>query len=64
MIIEHGYVTLTPRYVGPFEILARIGPVAYQLDLPPYIRIHDVFHVYLLKKYAIDQYHIIDWNNV
>ena len=37
---------LDPRYVGPFEILARIGLVAYQLALPPYIRVHDVIHVY------------------
>ena len=50
--------------MGHFEILARIGPVAYQLALPPYIRIHDVFHIPLLKKYVVDQYHIINWHNV
>ena len=58
------YAKLAPRYVGPFEILARIGPVAYQLALPLYIRIHEFFHVYLLKKYVVDQSHVIDWNNV
>ena len=58
------YAKLAPRYVGPFEILTRIGPVAYQLALAPYLRVHDVFHVSLLKKYVVDQSHIINWNNV
>ncbi len=44
---------LTPRYIGPFQILAKVGNVAYQLDLPPELgNIHDVFHVSLLKKYV------------
>ena len=58
------YAKLAPRYGGPFEILARIGPVAYHLALPPYIRIHDVFYISLLKKYVSNQSHIINWNNV
>ncbi|GKC07575.1 putative reverse transcriptase domain-containing protein [Tanacetum coccineum] len=42
---------LAPRYVGPFEILERIGPVAYQLRLPEeFIGVHDTFHVSNLKK--------------
>ena len=58
------YAKLAPIYVGPFEILARIGHVAYQLAFPPYLRIHDVFHISLLKIYVADQYHIINWDNV
>ena len=58
------YAKLPPIYVGPFEILARIRLVAYQLALPPYIRIHDVFHISLLKKYLVDQSHIINRDNV
>ena len=41
---------LNPRYIGPFEILARIGSVTYQLKLPQELsNVHDVFHVSNLK---------------
>ena len=40
---------LAPRYCGPFEILSRIGQVAYQLALPPNPRVHNVFHISVLK---------------
>ena len=42
---------LAPRYIGPYQILARKGEVAYQLKLPPQLSdVHDVFHVSQLKK--------------
>ena len=42
---------LAPRYVGPFKILDRRGPVAYQLELPSsLVDVHDVFHISQLKK--------------
>jgi len=53
---------LAPRYVGPFEILDKIGPVAYRLALPPALeRMHNVFHVSQLRKYVPDPSHVISY---
>ena len=51
---------LAPRYCEPLEILARVGLVAYQLALPPNIRIHNVFHISILKTYIHDATHVIE----
>ena len=48
------YTKLAPRYYSPFEVLARIGHVAYRLALPVTVKVHDVFHVSLLNKYMHD----------
>ena len=53
---------LAPRFCGPFEILAKKGPVAYELLLPMHVRVHNVFHASLLKKYVYDTKHVIDWS--
>ncbi|KAK5812210.1 hypothetical protein PVK06_027629 [Gossypium arboreum] len=51
---------LSPRFIGPYRILKRVGPVAYQLELPPELnRIHDVFHVYMLRRYRSDPTHVV-----
>jgi hypothetical protein len=55
---------MTPRYCGPFEILDRVGPIAYRIALPPTVKAHNVFHVSLLKKYVHDSNHIIDYSMI
>ena len=51
---------LAPRYCGSFEMLERIGPVAYRLAFPASTRAHNFFHVSLLKKYVHDPNHVIN----
>ena len=52
---------LTPRFMGPYEILDKVGLVAYRIALPPQLaNIHNVFHVSQLKKYQPDPSHVIE----
>ncbi|KAL5837053.1 hypothetical protein ACOSQ3_014222 [Xanthoceras sorbifolium] len=42
---------LSPRFIGPYEIIERVRPVAYRLALPPELeKIHNVFHVSMLRR--------------
>ncbi|XP_024164285.1 uncharacterized protein LOC112171315 [Rosa chinensis] len=51
---------LSQRYIGPYEIVEQIGLVAYRLALPPQLsRLHDVFHVSMLRKYIADASHVL-----
>ena len=53
---------LSPRYIGPFEILSRVGDCVYQLALTPALStVHNVFHVSMLRKYVPDASHILDF---
>ena len=53
---------LAPIFCGTFEILAKKGRVAYELALPMHVRVHNVYHASLLKKYFYDTKHVIDWS--
>ncbi|XP_027158351.1 uncharacterized protein LOC113759970 [Coffea eugenioides] len=56
---------LQPKFVGSYKILQRVGNVAYKLELPPNSsRIHNVFHVSMLKKYHPDPSHVLQPENV
>ena len=51
---------LSPRYIGPYQIIERDGEVAYRLELPPELaRVHNVFHVSMLRHYVSDPLHVI-----
>ena len=56
---------LAPRYIVPFEILERVGTVAYRLALPPsLLGVQEVFHVSMLRKYTSDPAHVVDWGGI
>ena len=51
---------LSPRFIGPYEVLEIIGPVAYQLEIPPELaKLQGVFHVPMLWKYRSDGSHTL-----
>ncbi|XP_049414619.1 uncharacterized protein LOC125877335 [Solanum stenotomum] len=56
---------LSPRYIGPFEILDCVGSMTYRLALPPSLSgVYPVFHVSMLKKFHGDRDYIIKWDSV
>ena len=51
--------------MGPFEIVEKIGEVAYRINLPPQLgHVYDVFHVSMLKKYTSDPSHVLPYTNI
>ena len=51
---------LSSRFIGPYEILERVGPIVYRLALPLELaKLHDVFHVSMLRRYRSDTSHIL-----
>ena len=60
---KHG--KLSPRFIGPFVILERVGTIAYRLALPLSMSgVHEVFHVSMLRKYIPDLAHVVDWGQI
>ena len=56
---------LSPRFIGPYEVLERVGPVAYRLALPLELaKLHDVLHVSMLRRYRSDPSHILPVQNI
>ena len=56
---KHGKLSL--RFIGPLEILERVGTVAYRLALPLSMSgVHEVFHVSMLRRYIPDPTHVVD----
>ena len=56
---------LSSRFKGPYEVLERIGHVAYRLALPPELaKLHNVFHVSMLRRYCSDESHILPVQDV
>ena len=56
---------LSPRFIRPFEILERVGTVAYRLALPPSMSgVHEVFNFSMLRKYTPDPTHVVDWGQI
>ena len=56
---------LSLRFIGPFEILERVGIVAYRFALPPSMSgVHEVFYVSMLRRYTPDQAHVVDWGEI
>ena len=56
---------LSSRLIGPFEILERVGTVAYRLALPSsMLGFHEVFPIPMLRRYTLDPTHVVDWGDI
>ena len=56
---------LSPRFIGPYEVIEKVGLMAYRLALPPELeKIHNVFHVSMLRRYRSDPLHVVSLETI
>ena len=56
---------LSPRFIGPFEILERVGTIVYRLALSSGMSgVHEVFNVSMIRRYTPDLAHVVDWGEI
>ncbi|XP_073313440.1 uncharacterized protein [Primulina huaijiensis] len=56
---------LSPKFIGPFKILERVGTIAYRVALPPNLAgVHNVFHVSMLRKYMLNPSHVLNYEQL
>ena len=56
---------LSPRFIGPYEVIKKVSPVAYILALPPKLeKIHNVFHLSMLRRYMLDPSHVVSLETI
>ena len=56
---------LSPRFIGPYEVIEKVGPMGYKLALPPELeKIHNAFHVSMLRRYKSDPAHVVSLKTI
>ena len=56
---------MSPRFIRSYEVIEKVGPVAYRLALPPELeKIHNVFHVSILRRYKSDPSHVVSLETI
>ena len=56
---------LSPRFIGSYEVIEKVGPMAYRLAIPPDLeKIHNVFHVSMLRRYRSDPSHVVSLETI
>ena len=55
----------SPRFIGPYKVILKVGPVAYRLALPPELeKVHNIFHVSMLRRYRSNPSHVVSSDTI